>query len=107
MPAKGFTKIAKFSKLGEGEMLVAEVNKVRMLVCKVDGEVYAVSEECPHAAGPMSEGTLTEFMIECPWHASVFDVRTGEFKEGPATSGLTAYEVEIDGDDIYVGPEVL
>ncbi len=38
---------------------------------------YATQNECTHAEGPLCEGTLEGAIIECPWHGSKFDVRTG------------------------------
>jgi len=104
MPPKGFTTVGKLSRLGEGELMLADVGGCRVLVANVDGEVFAVAEECTHAGAPLSEGTLTGDMVECPWHGSVFEVKTGKFKEGPAVEDLTAYEVMVEGDDICVGP---
>jgi nitrite reductase/ring-hydroxylating ferredoxin subunit len=107
MALKGFVKVASLSKLAAGQVMVAEVSGQRVLVCNVDGDIFAVSEVCPHADGPLGEGYLTDNMIECPWHASVFDVKSGKVQEGPASTDLAMFEVEIEGDDIFVGPEKL
>jgi nitrite reductase/ring-hydroxylating ferredoxin subunit len=105
MAPKGFTKVGSKSKLPAGEMILAEVHGERVLVCNVDGQICAVAETCPHAGAPLSEGYLTDDTVECPWHSSVFNVKTGDYVEGPASEGLTVYEVAVDGDEIFVGPE--
>lgn len=107
MPPKGFTKVATLSQLREGEMIAADVTGGRVLIANVDGDVFAVAETCPHEGAPLAEGYLTDNMVECPWHASVFNVKTGKRKEGPAREDLTAYEVLVEGDDIFIGPEML
>ena len=107
MPPKGFTKVGNLSRLGQGETFAADVNGGRVLVANVDGDVFAISELCPHEGAPLAEGYLTDNMVECPWHASVFNVKTGRRREGPAREDLTAYEVLVEGDDIFIGPEIL
>ncbi len=107
MPPKGFTKVGSLSQLGEAEMMAADINGGRVLIANVDGDVFAVAEACPHEGAPMAEGYLTDNMVECPWHASVFDMKTGKRREGPAREDLKAYEVLVEGDDIFVGPEQL
>jgi nitrite reductase/ring-hydroxylating ferredoxin subunit len=32
--------------------------------------------------------------VQCPWHGSQFDVRTGAVKAGPAEQTISIYEVE-------------
>ena len=32
--------------------------------------------------------------VQCPWHGSQFDVRTGKVKAGPAKEGIKTYRVE-------------
>ena len=107
MPPTGFTKVGRLSQLPDGEMMLAEVKGERILVCNIGGDICAVSEVCTHADGPLSDGYLTGSQVECPLHASVFDVTTGKLIDGPAADGLTLYEVVIEGDDICLGPEKL
>ena len=40
--------------------------------------------------------------VECPWHGSKFDIKTGEPTKPPATRAVPKYEVKIDGDNILV-----
>ena len=39
---------------------------------------------CTDMGGPLNEGTLEGFEVQCPWHGSKFDVRTGEPTKPPA-----------------------
>ncbi len=105
MPPKGFTMAVRLAELGKGQMIVAEVRGERVLLSNIGGDVFAVSETCPHAGGPLSDGYLTDRQVECPWHASVFDVTTGKPIDGPSPDDLKVYEVMVEGDVIYVGQE--
>jgi len=42
------------------------------------------------------------FEVECPWHGSKFDVRTGEPTKPPARQAVSKYEVKIEDNNILV-----
>ncbi len=85
--------------LAEGGVLGVDVGGTRVLVCNVAGEHYAVSNVCPHARVPLSEGSLDGSTITCPLHGARFDVRTGRCLRGPAADDLSVYTVRtVDGE---------
>src|SRR5260221_7945782 len=55
--------------------------------------IYGISATCPHARGPLDEGTLTGNVVECPWHGSRFCMREGRALTGPATVNPPRSEV--------------
>ena len=52
--------------------------------------------------GPLEEGILDGYEVECPWHGSRFDVRTGEVRSPPADTPQLVYEVKIDDDKLMI-----
>ena len=99
-----FVKVAETGDLSEGEMMLVEVGDERVLLANVGGSYYATGEVCPHEEGPLSEGYLEAAEVECPWHGSLFDVRTGENTGPPAAEPVPVYPVRVEGDDVLVGP---
>jgi nitrite reductase/ring-hydroxylating ferredoxin subunit len=75
----GYQKVANKKELKEGGMLKVEVFGKSILLSMVNGEVYAIDAVCSHEGGPLEDGILDGFEIECPWHGSRFDVRTDHF----------------------------
>jgi nitrite reductase/ring-hydroxylating ferredoxin subunit len=76
-----------------------------LVVVRRGDVVHALRETCSHAAGPLSAGELRGDSIVCPWHGSVFDLRDGSVRHGPATTRQVAYEARINGDQVEVkGP---
>ena len=63
-------------------------------------QFYAISATCPHAGGPLDEGTLTGDIVECPWHASRFCMRDGRVLTGPATVNAPRYEVRVRNEQV-------
>ena len=52
--------------------------------------------------GPLAEGKLEEYIVQCPWHGSRFDIRSGEVVRPSAMSPEPKYEVKVEGNDILV-----
>ena len=88
------------SGLGPGQMRALEHGGVSILLCNVDGEIYAVENECSHAAVPLDEGTLRGCELECDFHGAVFDVRSGEALAMPATRSLRTFPLERQGEKV-------
>lgn len=72
------------------------------MLANIDGAFYAHSGKCTHAGGPVGKGKLTGSTIQCPWHGSKFDVKTGAVAGPPARIPLPAFEVKVEGTGIWV-----
>lgn len=64
------------------------------------GEFRAFDAKCPHQGCAVSE--FQDGSLLCPCHSSMFDLDTGDVTGGPATSGLTAREVTVEGENLVV-----
>lgn len=101
----GFKKVASASEIPSGEMLVVEVGDVEVAIANVGGEFFAFTNTCTHRGGPLGEGILTGDVVECPFHAGQFNVRTGAVVAPPPSEPVQTYAVRVDGDDINVAME--
>ena len=74
-----------------------------IVVCRVQGELFAVNGLCPHAAdGHFMDGPLIHGQhVYCPAHNYRFDPKTGK-PVGAVCGSATTYRVEADGDDCIV-----
>ena len=81
-----------------------DVNGYRIALVRIGDDFYAIGDECSHADYSLSEGDVweDECEIECPKHGSTFSLRTGEPQTLPATRPVPVFEVELDGNDVYV-----
>ena len=102
----GFVPVADAAGIDEGETLRVDVDGTVMTIARAGGKVFAFQEFCTHRFGPLSEGRLTDGEIECPWHRSRFDVKTGEVTQGPAKVDLKTFDVTVrDGKILVRAPE--
>jgi uncharacterized membrane protein/nitrite reductase/ring-hydroxylating ferredoxin subunit len=97
-----FVPVPDAERLGNGETLRVEVDKQVMTIARIDNQLYAFQEFCTHRFGPLSEGSFDGFNVQCPWHNSCFDIRTGKVTNGPAKVDLKTFKVEIRDDKVGV-----
>ena len=97
-----FVRVASVNDVPTGEMLVVEVEGDEIALANVDGQIYAIGNECTHRGGPLGEGILEDGIVECPWHQGRFDVKTGEVVDAPPANPVGSYQVQVEGDDIKV-----
>ena len=100
-----FVTVAKTTEIAPGTVKVVRIDGVPIGVANVDGEYYAFADVCTHDDGPVAEGELDEYLIECPRHGARFDIRTGAVKLLPAVTPIPVYPLRIEGDEIQVNPE--
>jgi nitrite reductase/ring-hydroxylating ferredoxin subunit len=98
----GFVPVASVSELAPGTMTWVAVERERVLLANVDGTFYALQDACGHRQAALSRGTLRGHVVECPLHYAEFDVRTGKLLSGPISEDVPSYEVQIEGDVVYV-----
>lgn len=69
---------------------------------RVQGQWCAISDSCPHAGAPLSEGELEGSVVTCPRHGSQFDVRTGERLRGPADNEVRSHRLIEDAGQLWL-----
>jgi 3-phenylpropionate/trans-cinnamate dioxygenase ferredoxin subunit len=97
-----YAVVAKIDELEEGVVKVVRVGDAPIGLTKVEGEFFAFADVCTHDDGPLAEGELDEYIIECPRHGAKFDIRTGKVKQLPAVVPIPVYAVKVEGDTVLV-----
>ena len=84
-PDQSATRLVAVDDLGDSQVAVAEKTPHGALAVGIsEGKPFAVSNRCRHLLASLGEGHVTdEGCLECPWHASRYDVRTGKMVRGP------------------------
>ena len=97
-----FVRACALSDLSDDNALRVEVDGLDVAIVRSDGEVFAIEDECSHAAVALSEGDVANCEIECWMHGSRFDLRTGKPLGPPATEPVPVFPVQLDGDDVLI-----
>ncbi len=96
--------VCKEADLAEGQMLLAHIEGARVVVARCADGWRAFSDRCTHRGGPLSDGSLVGCTVQCPWHGSQFDARTGQVVNGPAEQAVNTYEIAVHDGSVYVSP---
>ncbi|MCU1405079.1 MAG: hcaC 2 [Glaciihabitans sp.] len=67
-----------------------------------DGEVFAIDDTCTHQDASLADGWLEGCAVECPLHASQFDLRTGAADVPPAKRPVRVHQVTVTDGEVYV-----
>ncbi|HZD35536.1 MAG TPA: Rieske 2Fe-2S domain-containing protein [Nitrososphaeraceae archaeon] len=100
--SEDFVKVADIKDIRPSQMKEIQVKEEHICLVNLDGKYYAIGNVCTHEGGPLVDGTLEGFEVECPWHGSKFDVRTGEVINPPASEPEPIFEVKVDGNNILI-----
>ncbi len=82
----------------EGEAVALEVDGHSVVLCRVEGEICALSAICTHEDRSLAGGEVEDGVVTCPWHGARFDVRTGRVLALPALRPLETFPVRVDAE---------
>lgn len=104
-PEETWIEVCPLDDFGVGERKVLYLNGQQVALFNVDGNLYALSNRCSHARGPLSEGGVEaeSCTVVCPWHYARYDLKTGHVVDGVASAPVPAYVVEVRNGSIFVG----
>ena len=88
-------EICPLAALPRGEARRVEADPPIALFHTDDGEVFAIDDTCTHQDASLADGWLEGCEIECPLHASRFNLRTGAVDAPPAKLPVRTHEVVI------------
>jgi nitrite reductase/ring-hydroxylating ferredoxin subunit/uncharacterized membrane protein len=97
-----FTPILQSAALAENSMVRARAGSSDVLLVRQHGRVCALAHSCAHLGGPLSEGTLKDGAVVCPWHGSEFSLDDGRVLNGPSAHNQPRVAVRERGGQIEV-----
>lgn len=90
-------RVVRADRVREGTLALGFMGVKKVAVTRVDGELRAFNNACPHAGSPLSGGQVRDGQVTCSRHQWAFDMRTGACPEHPIYA-LRLYEArEADG----------
>ncbi|HJU67186.1 MAG TPA: DUF2231 domain-containing protein [Gemmatimonadaceae bacterium] len=92
--------VAKADELKVDQMKLLRIGDRRIVLARTDQGYVAFDDRCPHRGGSLAGGVMMCGTVQCPWHGSQFDVKTGGLKAGPSKEGIGTYRVDVDKGDV-------
>lgn len=97
-----FVKVSTVGEIAPGKGKQVTVAGKSLAIFNVAGSFFAIDAECTHRGAPLAEGECAGSVVECPWHGARFDLTSGAHLCPPAPRGVSAYKVQIVGDEVQV-----
>jgi chlorite dismutase len=104
--AGGWLPVAQEDELQPETALRVYYGTQQVALFRANGHIYALNNRCPHARGPLCEGTLHQNgggpAVRCPWHEADFSLETGQALSGPSPRDVETFRVKIEEGTIYI-----
>jgi 3-phenylpropionate/trans-cinnamate dioxygenase ferredoxin component len=96
-------KACKTDQLKPGEAVRLNLEPP-IAVYRLNDRYYATEDNCSHAQASLAAGDidLEECSVECPYHGSLFDIRSGRVLSLPASRPIKTYPVKVVDDEVLV-----
>jgi len=98
-------KLANAEDIPEGKGIVVDgPEDEEIALYKLNGEIFALDNECPHMGGPLGEGTIENGVVTCPWHMWQFHINTGECcnPEEMPRKNATKLNIAVEGNEVFL-----
>jgi 3-phenylpropionate/trans-cinnamate dioxygenase ferredoxin subunit len=89
-------QVCPLAALRRGDALRVDTDPPIAVFHTDDGGVFAIDDTCTHQDASLADGWLEGDQVECPLHASRFDLGTGAVDAPPAKLPVRTHEVVID-----------
>jgi nitrite reductase/ring-hydroxylating ferredoxin subunit/uncharacterized membrane protein len=95
-----FVRVLAAADLAENKPTRVVADGVAIVLVKRADRIFALTDTCPHLGGPLSEGTLVDGAIKCPWHGSELALEDGSVENGPSTFPARCFQVRVQDGQI-------
>jgi uncharacterized membrane protein/nitrite reductase/ring-hydroxylating ferredoxin subunit len=99
---EGDIEVATADELKTDQMMLIHINKKRIVIGKTEDGYRAFDDRCTHRGGTLADGVIICGTVQCPWHGSQFDCKTGAVKAGPAKEPIQTYTLKQEGGKLYL-----
>jgi nitrite reductase/ring-hydroxylating ferredoxin subunit/uncharacterized membrane protein len=91
--------VARTDELQPDQMKLLHVDGRRIVLARTPAGYVAFDDRCTHKGGSLAGGVMIGGVVQCPWHGSQFDCRSGVVKAAPAEQPILTYRVlEANGE---------
>ncbi len=96
-----FVEAARLDEIPETEGLVVNLRGREIGLFRVNGEIRAIDNVCPHRGGPLAEGQRDGDLLTCPWHAWSFSLKDGKCAFNDSIQ-IECFPVRVEAERVLV-----
>ena len=85
--------VARTDELEIDQMKLIHLDGRRIVLGRTERGYVAFDDSCTHRGGSLAGGVMIGGVVQCPWHGSQFECRSGAVKAGPADTPIGTYPV--------------
>jgi nitrite reductase/ring-hydroxylating ferredoxin subunit len=98
-----FERVASAAEAREASPQVVTVGGRTVGLFHHEGSFHAIDNRCPHMGFPLSDGSVEDGVLTCPWHHARFELSCGDTFD-PFADDVTTFPVEVREGEVYVDP---
>ena len=95
-------ELCSTSDVDIGTAIKVETNGLILAVFNVNDAFYVTDDTCTHGPGSLSDGYITDDIVECDFHNGAFNIRTGEVVAPPCIIPLRTYKTIVEDGKVYI-----
>jgi uncharacterized membrane protein/nitrite reductase/ring-hydroxylating ferredoxin subunit len=94
--------VARADELKVNQMKLLHLEDDRLVLARTEQGYVVFNDRCTHRGGSLAGGAMIAGVVQCPWHGSQFDCRSGTVKAGPATESILTYQVREQAGNVVL-----
>ena len=95
-------ELCSTSDVDVGTALKVETHGLVLAVFNINDAFYVTDDACTHGPGSLSEGYITDDIVECDFHNGAFNIRTGEVVAPPCMIPLRTYKTIVEDGKVFI-----
>jgi nitrite reductase/ring-hydroxylating ferredoxin subunit/uncharacterized membrane protein len=95
-------RVGAADELQVDQLKLLHIGDRRIVLGRTEDGFVAFDDRCPHRGASLADGTLICGTVQCPWHGSQFDVRSGAVKAGPAKEPIATWRIDVTQDGLFL-----
>jgi nitrite reductase/ring-hydroxylating ferredoxin subunit len=95
-------ELCSTSDVDIGTAIKVETNGLILAVFNVNDAFYVTDDTCTHGPGSLSDGYITDDIVECDFHNGAFNIRTGEVVAPPCIIPLRTYKTIVEEGKVFI-----
>jgi nitrite reductase/ring-hydroxylating ferredoxin subunit len=100
----GYVKVADAETARAESPMVVRAGGHAIGLFHHEGSFHATDNRCPHMGFPLTDGTVEDGVLTCPWHHARFELACGDTFD-PFADDVQTYPVEVRNGEVYVQPD--